>query len=307
MAWSKVELEHVVRELGHLGPDATTLRMGDGYPHIAYVRAEARWLVLKKITGQRNRETWFEVLYESVQHLDWVVAPYRNWSGGFTMPVGDSIAIVLEELPAGPARPTAAWWARSLGQLHGVECTEERSRESNHVDSRITSAFEAVRSVDRLLPHGISDILTRGLLEVSADLSVLNGEKVVAHADPNTSNVRGLPGRLFDFDRSGFALREYDMQRLLWHRAAEDPKNAESLSAFWRVFREHYEKQAGVGIDRTTLRFLYFIDIATTVSWLALVSADSSRPDRVRQATLLAQLLSVVRHATVDKALRSVD
>lgn len=224
------------------------------------------------------------------------------------MPVGDSsIAIVLEELPAGPARPTAAWWARSLGQLHDVACPEGQSRESNHVDTRIASAFEAVSAVDRLLPHGISDILTRGLLEVRADLSVLYGEKVLVHADPNTSNVRGIPGRLFDFDRSGFALREYDMQRLLWHRAAEDPRNAESLRDFWRVFKGEYEKQAGVGIDRTALRFLYLIDIATTVSWLALVSADSSRPDRVRQATLMAQLASVVRHATVEKALRSVD
>ncbi|MGH3687344.1 MAG: phosphotransferase [Pseudonocardiaceae bacterium] len=308
MAWSGVELEHVLSALGHLRPDHKTLRVVDGYPHIAYVRTEVRWLVLKKITGQRKRDAWFEVLYESVQHLDWAATPYRNKSGRFTTPVGDSsIAIVLDKLPAGPARPTAAWWARSLGQLHDVECAEEQSRESNYVNSRIASAFEALRAVDGLLPQGISDALTRGLLEVDSGLLVLNGKEVVVHADPNTGNVRGVPGRLFDFDRSGFAFREYDMQRLLWHLAAEDPEAVESLGGFWRVFKKCYEKQAGVEVDRTTLLFLYFIDIARAVSWLALVSADSSRPDRARQATLLAQLLSVVRHSVVEKTLRSVD
>jgi hypothetical protein len=105
---------------------------------------------------------------------------------------------------------------------------------------------------------------------------------------------------LVDFDRSGFAVREYDLQRLLWFRAIEQPHDVDALDDFWDKLTHVYQEKSGYKIHNGRLRALCSIDIAKAAAWLSLVAADPGRVDRERQARTLTRLTKVLRLGLLD-------
>jgi Ser/Thr protein kinase RdoA (MazF antagonist) len=305
--WDSTLISHVVAALGL--PDRSQDRPASllaGYPHIAVIATTTGPLVVKRIAASPARASWFNDLYNTLAARHWAATPCRTRAGTHIIACGDFVVIALDWLPAPMLRPTPRWWAATLAELHSLHWTTPGTRTLNVIDHRAAGpAADLVDTAHHVLPTDVRASLLRPLDECPAvhpmdDLT----EVVVSHGDPNTSNVRGVAMKLLDFDRSGFAFREYDLQRLLWFRATEQPHDARVLLAFWDEFTQVYQERSGYKIQDDRLRALYNIDVAKAAAWLALVATDPTRTDRERQARTLTRLLEVLRHRSVDKILR---
>jgi hypothetical protein len=302
--WDSALIGRVVSALGLPGP-AGDMRLSvlAGYPHIAELSTSAGIVVLKRIPAPGGRSGWFEDLYQALQPHSWAAAPRLTTAGTHTIPCGESVVIALDWLPGLVAKPTARWWATRLADLHSITWARGNSLPTNTIDhcdpSRAVDLMDAAR---HLLIADVHDALLRLLAELPVDgLSDDLTEAVLCHGDPNSSNVRGTGQlRLLDFDRSGFAFREYDAQRLLWFRAIEQPGDLRALTAFWHEFRLTYQEKTGYKLQDVRLCALNCIDVIKATAWLSLVAADPSRPDQHRQATLLASLVKVLRSGSLD-------
>jgi hypothetical protein len=261
---------------------------------------------LKRIAASDTRTSWFNDLYVALAGRRWAARPRLTTTGTHTIPCGEFVVIALDWLPASFVRPTPRWWAVSLAELHSLTWTMGGPRASHVIDHRVAGpAVDLVNAADDVLPADVCASLLQPLNELpAADAMDDLTETVVSHGDPNMSNVRGaIEPKLLDFDRSGFALREYDLQRLLWFRAIEQPGDVRALSAFWHEFVRVYQERSGYKIQGDRLRTLCHIDIAKAAAWLSLVVADSTRTDRLRQARTLTKLVTVLRHQVLDAVL----
>jgi hypothetical protein len=305
--WDSKLIGHVTSALGL--PDTARgrpLSQLAGYPHIAVLSTSAGPLVLKRIAASGTRTSWFDDLYVALAGRRWAARPRLTTAGGRTIPCGEFVVIALDWLPAPMVRPTARWWATTLAELQALKWTTPGDRTLNLIDHRaVAPAVDLVNAAEHVLPADVRAALLRllGELPVADAIDDLT-EVVVSHGDPNTSNVRSaIEPKLLDFDRSGFALREYDLQRLLWFRAIEQPGDVRALSAFWHEFVRVYQESSGYKIQDDRIRALCRIDVAKAAAWLSLVAADPTRADRQRQARTLTKLVAVLRQQLLDAVL----
>lgn len=303
--WDSELINHVAAALSLPGTaENRPVSVLAGYPHIAVLATSTGPLVLKRIAASAARQSWFDDLYSELAAHRWAARPRLTAAGKPTIRCGDSIVIALDWLPAPMVRPTARWWATTLAGLHALTWSARTSPTSNVIDHCDPgSALNLLDAARHLLPVDVRATLLQPLDEPSADLMGADlAELVPSHGDPNSSNVRGVNFKLLDFDRSGWALREYDLQRLLWFRAIEQHRDIH-LGAFWGELTQVYQEQSGYKIQRNRLRTLCGIDVAKAAAWLSLVATDPTRADQERQARTLMKLLTMVRHQVLDAAL----
>lgn len=245
-----------------------------GYPHVKNVTLGNCAYVLKQLSGDWQRRSFLEQVYERLSSEKKVLIPLANRAGRYITEVSGKAFLLFEQvLPVG-SPPSLNWWGRTLHALHSVSAFWQR--QTLVITPMVRSCEEMLAAAELQMGHRVAGEV-RSLLQRLPREERLPVQSVLNHGDPLSDNVMQRNDRfvLIDFDNARIFPKEYDWQRFLWGMAVNG-------GLTWKAF------QQACGVDGPLcwklMATLYILDFTTTVSWLYLVSNDCHRADRWRQA-----------------------
>ena len=262
-----------------------TIQALSGYPHIFFVSAGNNSFVVKKVA--RSKENSLDELFESFLNNKYILFPLVTNEGHYFAKSDTHLFLLYPRIGEIKEPPSYDWWGRCLSSIHNSEAKIKSSSRS-WIDDECEAVHllnDAKRFMEDDIYCRLIDLLNYGL-SVPINPSI---RCVICHSDPSQNNVLVASSgyKLIDMENCMFAPPEYDIQHLLWNYSIAFEKYNE-WEFFCKGVLKSYISNAKLNVDCLLLIRTLCFDFVKCISWLYLVSNDSSREDQNRQAKELA-------------------
>lgn len=300
----------------------------DNYPHVIVVELSGHYYYLKEIIGDKNKKEWLEKIYTMLNGDTSYVQPYRNIHGHYLTNVcwhgfnnvspesSEYCYLLTDKMGKIDEQPSPAWWANCLSGIHlkfnlindsmaNLESLIESGLERFLILPSYEDTMVRMRRVSNMMESDVKNLI-ESFIVPNRD-SILNCKVgVPVHGDPLLSNVasRSEIVTLFDFESSGIAIPEYDIQRLFTDYAS-NCKTVQEIDRFCNDFIDSYEG-FGIKIDIDVLDYLFRVDLVRTICWLYEISVSYNRQDHERQSKDLEKYKAALRSGCYHRVLSAI-
>ena len=257
------------------------LRSVVGYSNV-FIADCKQPLVIKIINSDYDRSIFLEQLYQALNQTNNSLLPIKSINNSYLSYFNGKVFSVFKKVELCESAPQTIWWAETLSEIHNLTLPYQPNAMIRYT---ITFAEQLLMKASHYFTTEtyilLSDILNDA--EEYKD-NISTTDLVVCHGDTQLRNVMciGQNNVLIDFDNCGFAIREYDIQRMVFDYLMETLDLA-FCKQFLRRFLLQYERLQKKKISHESLLYAFEVDFVQTFSWLTAYVNSSDLPDIDRQ------------------------